>query len=86
MSINIDTNDSNTILICHCPYPDCNIGIEIIEINCAIFRCGIYKDGKQIDPHLSKEQCDKLKIEDKIWGCGRPFKLVDGALIKCEYI
>jgi hypothetical protein len=67
-------------MICNCPYPDCNIPIEIIEINCAIFRCGIYKDydnyGKQINPHLSKEDCDILKQSDKIWGCGRPFKLI----------
>jgi hypothetical protein len=35
-------NIMNTII--YCPYPDCNIGIEIIEVNCAIFRCGICKD------------------------------------------
>jgi hypothetical protein len=74
-----------------CPYTDCNIGIEIIEINCAIFRCGIYKDSNtQINPHLSKDECDALKKEDKIWGCGRPFQLVtkDGncTLIQCDYI
>lgn len=67
-------------MICVCPYPDCNIPIEIIKINCAIFRCGIYKDsdnyGKQINPHLSKEYCDALKHYDKIWGCGRPFQLI----------
>lgn len=73
--------------ICQCPYPDCNIAIEIIEINCSIFRCGIYKDnGNQIDPHLPKEECDKLKRNDKIWGCGRPFKLVNRTLVRCEYI
>jgi hypothetical protein len=72
--------------ILNCPYSDCNIAIEIIEINCAIFRCGIHKNGTQIDPHLVKEECDKLKQEDKIWGCGRPFKLINGSLIKCEYI
>jgi hypothetical protein len=73
--------------ISNCPYPDCNITIEIEEINCAIFRCGIYKEsGKQIDPHLSKEQCDQLKIKNKIWGCGKPFQLINGTLIKCEYI
>jgi hypothetical protein len=87
MSICIATNDSNTILTCHCPYSDCNIAIEVAEINCAIFRCGIYKhSGKQIDPHLSKEECDRIKKEDKIWGCGRPFKLVNGKLIECNYI
>ena len=74
-----------TTTIC-CPYPDCNIGIEIIEINCAIFRCGIYKDGNQIDPHLPKEDCERLKKEDRIWGCGRPFQLIDGKLVSCDYI
>ena len=70
-----------------CPYSDCAIAIEIIEINCAIFRCGVHKDtGQQIDPHLSKEECDKLKKDDRIWGCGRPFQLVNGFIIKCEYI
>ena len=73
--------------IISCPYPDCNISIEIIEINCAIFRCGICKtSGQQINPHLQKEECDKLKKEDKIWGCGRPFQLIDGKLVPCDYI
>jgi hypothetical protein len=77
--------------ICYCPYPDCNIGVEIIEINCAIFRCGIYKNnGTQINPHLSKEECDKLKKNDKIWGCGRPFQLTQESehikIIPCDYI
>jgi hypothetical protein len=73
--------------ICQCPYSDCNIGIEIVEINCSIFRCGVYKDtGQQIEPHLPKEECDKLKKEDKIWGCGRPFKLLNSVLVICEYI
>jgi hypothetical protein len=79
-----ESSDSNIILTC--PYPECNIMIEIFEINCAIFRCGVYKNGKQIDPHLPKEQCDRLKKEDKIWGCGRPFKLVNSSLIECDYM
>ena len=67
--------------------PHCNNMIEVIEINCAIFRCGIYKiNGSQVEPHLSKEECDKLKNEDKIWGCGKPFQLVNNTLIKCKYI
>ena len=66
-----------------CPY--CKIGIEIIEVNCSIFRCGIYKDTfQQIPPHLPKKDCDELK--DKIYGCGRPFKLVNGKLEPCDYI
>jgi len=65
--------------------PHCKIGIEVVEVNCAIFRCGIYKDSfQQIPPHLPKKDCDTLG--DKIYGCGKPFKLVDGKLEPCEYI
>lgn len=88
MSMKTMSMNNSTVLTC--PYPDCNITIEVVEINCAIFRCGVYKNvtdyGKQIDPHLPKQQCEQLKKEDKIWGCGRPFKLVDGKLIECDYL
>ncbi len=64
--------------------PTCGIGIEIEVVNCAIFRCGVYKaTGVQIDPHMPKEQCEAIK--DEIYGCGNPFKFVDGALVKCGY-
>jgi hypothetical protein len=70
-----------------CPYSDCEISIEIIEVNCGIFRCGVYKNnGQQIDPHLSKEKCEQLKHDDKIWGCGRPYQLINNTLVKCDYI
>ena len=65
--------------------PHCNITIEIEQINCAIFRCGIYKhNGQQISPHLPKEQCDQLK--DKIWVCSKPFKYENGTLVICDYV
>ena len=64
--------------------PHCNITIEIIELNCKIFRCGIFKNNlKQIDPHLSKNKCDELINNNLIYGCGKPFK-VD--IINNEYI
>ena len=73
--------------VLQCPYPDCNIAIEVIEINCAMFRCGVHKHtGQQIDPHLSKEKCDKLKHDNKIWGCGRPFHFIDNKLVICDYL
>jgi len=65
--------------------------IEIIEFNCCIFRCGIYKsNNKQIDPHLPKEECDRIVREDLIYSCGKPFQIEnkDKTLIvkKCAYI
>ena len=65
------------------PCPHCDVLIEIVEVNCAIFRCGILKStGEQIAPHASKEEIEKLDF----WGCGGPMRLVEGKLEKCEYI
>ena len=65
------------------PCPSCGVLIEILEVNCAIFRCGIVKaTGEQIPPHASKEEIEKLEI----WGCGKPMRLVDGKLVICPYI
>ena len=72
-------------MLVECPH--CGVWIEILEVNCAIFRCGIFKsNGTQIDPHLSKKECDALKNADKVWGCCRPFKYEQGKAIVCEYI
>ena len=67
------------------PCPSCGVLIEILEVNCAIFRCGVVKaTGEQINPHLPKAECDALG--DTIWGCAKPMRLVDGKLIICDYI
>jgi len=73
------------------PCPNCNMLVHIEEINCAIFRHGIYKStGEQLYPHLSKVKCEQLVKENLIWGCGKPFKLIvdniEPVLIKCDYI
>ena len=85
---------NNNIFI-QCPH--CKQYMELIkkEINCAIYRHGVYKKtNKQIDPHSSKQICDELIKNDLIYGCGKPFKLItikDNDNIsyqvqKCDYI
>jgi hypothetical protein len=65
--------EKNIVLQC----PHCNDFFILLEINCAIFRHGIYKaDKKQIDPHLSKEICDYYVENDLIYGCGKPFRVI----------
>ena len=71
--------------------PHCNEYIIIEKINCAIFRHGILKtNGKQIDPHSTKELCDYYIKNDLIYGCGNPFKIImkDNILQAehCDYI
>lgn len=73
--------------------PHCKGGVEIKEneVNCLIFRHGIFKhNGEQVSPHLPKEECDNLVIEKKIYGCCRPFKLekieAKWYIFECDYI
>jgi hypothetical protein len=73
------------MLIVICPH--CGGLIEIEQINCAIFRHGYFKNcDRQVNPHLDKEGCDELIRLDLIWGCGKPFKIVNNMAMKCDYI
>jgi len=61
-----------------CPHCHAPIMVYAKDINCAIFRHGIMKEtGLQIDPHSPKVVCDELVREGKIYGCGKPFKLIN---------
>ena len=82
-------------ILVECPH--CTQTIEIVEKNCCIFRCGIYKKNyKQIDPHLPKDACVKLVNQSKIYGCGKPFRIentgADSSIpdvftaVACDYI
>jgi len=72
--------------------PHCNGTIIVIknELNCRIFRHGIYKDGTQLPPHSSKEICDKFVEDKENFGCGKPFQIVEirneFKIEPCEYI
>lgn len=68
--------------------PNCGEYIEIIQLNCGIFRHGIFKDNmKQINPHESKDKCDYYVKHNLIYGCGKPFRIIYNQEIKkCDYI
>jgi hypothetical protein len=56
--------------------PHCEEYIIIEQINCAIFRHGVFKNNlQQINPHLPKNECIELKDKDLIYGCGKPFRI-----------
>jgi len=84
----METNLSIPIIQC----PHCGNQVLIEQINCAIFRHGVLKsNGEQIPPHLSKADCDRLIETNQIYGCGKPFKLVQDLSgnwigIICDYI
>jgi hypothetical protein len=57
--------------------PNCNDILIISELNCSIFRHGIYKKtNTQMDQHLSEEMCHKLIETNQIYGCGKPFQII----------
>lgn len=61
-------------LIVKCPH--CHEDVLIEQINCAIFRHGVFKENMmQIPPHLPKNICDELYKKNLIFGCGKPFQL-----------
>ena len=71
--------------------PNCNEFIIVEKLNCGIFRHGIIKEnGKQMDPHLGKEQCDFFIDNNLIYGCGKPFQIInENGVWKiriCDYI
>ncbi len=77
-------------IIVNCPHCENKISIMSNEINCGIFRHGLLKrDYSQINPHETKDICDRLYENGEIFGCGKPFRLLAGEkyeAIKCDYI
>ena len=73
-------------IIVKCPHCSDEVILFKNEINCKIYRHGVYKENlKQIDPHMNKEGCDHLVNNNLIYGCGKPFKLVDEIAIARDY-
>ena len=74
------------MLLVHCPH--CQQLIEIVELNCRIFRCGVYKNtGQPIPPHASRQECDQFIERDEIFGCGKPFRIDESnSAVVCDYI
>jgi hypothetical protein len=80
--------EKNTNIIVNCPH--CNNPVLIEKINCGFFRHGILKSNNtQINPHAKKEECDFYINNDLIYGCGKPFRILEIDEFKteiCEYI
>ena len=74
-----------------CPHCLQFILVHKNDLNCRIFRHAVYKDNFQpINPHATKEVCDELLNTNKIFGCSKPFRIIEvnGSLFveECSYI
>lgn len=78
------TKDHCYIFAC----PHCELPVQVLEneVNCQIFRHGVMKStNSQVNPHASKEHCDRLVEQDLVYGCCKPFKLIRGQNGVVEY-
>ena len=58
--------------------PHCNEFIIIEKLNCGIFRHGILiTNGQQINPHETKQMCVYFSDRNLIYGCGKPFQIIE---------
>ncbi len=70
-----------------CPHCLIYIAVHENDLNCKIFRCGIYKSNfSPINPHASKYFCDELINNNLIFGCGKPFIFKNTFVEICDYI
>jgi hypothetical protein len=75
-------------IIIECPHCKCSIIIYENEINCRIFRHGVYKDTNEpVNPHLDQISCENLVDSGRVFGCCKPFRLNNENIPEiCEYI
>jgi len=63
-------------VIIKCPHCGCPVIID--QLNCNLFRHGVFKDtNEQINPHATDEECDNYISKDLIYGCGKPFVVIE---------
>lgn len=71
--------------------PHCGGGIEVLpqHVACAIFRHAVYKHNNEpVQPHMSKDDCDKLLQAGLVRGCCRPLSVNLSTMLAsaCDYI
>jgi len=74
-----------------CPHCQGTIIVHPGELNCRIFRHGVYRiNGQPMSPHAPRAECERLVEQNLILGCGKPFRVeqregVETA-IECDYL
>ncbi len=82
------TSEQQDPYVFNCPHCDGTIVVLRNELNCQIFRHGVYKNNLNIaiPPHTSKVECDRLIDNELIFGCGKPFRFDGTTATICDYI
>jgi hypothetical protein len=74
-----------------CPHCNEYFVVNTNQINCAIFRHAVYRNNMQpINPHENKENCEMLINNGVVYGCAKPFRIINQnntyTVEVCDYI
>jgi hypothetical protein len=74
-----------------CPHCKEFLIVNTSEINCGIFRHGVFKEtNQQINPHETKANCDMYVEKNIVYGCAGPFAITKKngqyEISICDYI
>uniref|UniRef100_A0A6C0J863 Uncharacterized protein n=1 Tax=viral metagenome TaxID=1070528 RepID=A0A6C0J863_9ZZZZ len=91
--MNVVYDPDTKVFTYSCPHCEGIIITEYNQLNCKIFRHGVFIDTlKQIGCHANKIECDKLRKNNLIYGCGQPYEIKVSHkkhkvynVYKCEY-
>lgn len=91
MNDNVILDPDTGFYIYQCPHCSDYIETERKQLNCKIFRHGVYKaNGIQVPPHSKKPLCDRIFHQGQIYGCGKPYQIYkddkNWRVRKCDYI
>eukprot|EP00931_Biecheleriopsis_adriatica_P067038 TRINITY_DN41246_c0_g1_i1.p1 TRINITY_DN41246_c0_g1~~TRINITY_DN41246_c0_g1_i1.p1 ORF type:complete len:208 (+),score=27.97 TRINITY_DN41246_c0_g1_i1:47-670(+) len=60
-----------------CPHEGCSqwFRVDASDVNCTIFRHGVYKDtGRMLPPHARQQECEDAISRGALYGCGKPVR------------
>ena len=79
-------------IVFECPNCKSPFLVNEKDFNCKILRHAVFKNTlKEINPHSSKIECDKLIADDLVFGCAKPLTIVKNdknkyIVTECDYI
>ncbi len=79
-------------IVLECPHCKMLFIMNKNELNCKIIRHAVFKENMcQINPHLSKKECDNLVANNLVIGCAKPSQIIkkeeeNYIAVECDYI
>lgn len=85
--MSVSWDEKLKLYIFQCPHCKEFCAVTKDDVRCTIFRHAVYKKNMRfVNPHASKEECERWLQEDLVFGCTKPFKF-DGKTVEiCGYI